>query len=72
MVGKTKNSTTRFDNLSVVNFSEQDTSEMAKLASRSMKLQVNIQDGEVMVSIDDRMVYINPVKWTTTDQGRLS
>ena len=37
-----------------------------------MKLQVNIQDGEVMVSIDDRMVYINPVKWTTTDQGRLS
>ena len=69
---KTKNSTTRFDNLSVVNFSEQDTSEMAKLASRSMKLQVNIQDGEVMVSIDDRMVYINPVKWTTTDQGRLS
>lgn len=69
---KTKNSTTRFDNLSVVNFSEQDTSELAKLASRSMKLQVNIQDGEVMVSIDDRMVYINPVKWTTTGQGRLS
>jgi len=69
---KTKNSTTRFDNLSVINFSQNDTTSLEELANRSMKLQVNIQDGEVMVSIDDRMVYINPVKWKTTDQGRLS
>jgi uncharacterized protein YaeQ len=60
---KIKNSTTRFDNLSVVNLSEADTSELEKLASRSMKLQVNIQDGEVMVSVDDNMVYVNPVEW---------
>ena len=60
---KIKNRTTRFDNLRVVNLSEEDTSELGKLASRSMKLQVNIQDGEVMVSIDDTIVNVTPVKW---------
>lgn len=60
---KIKNSTTRFDNLQVVNLSEQETSELAKLASRSMKLQVNIQDGDVMVSVDDSVVYVTPIKW---------
>ncbi|WP_299414992.1 YaeQ family protein [uncultured Sulfitobacter sp.] len=62
---KIKNSTTRFDNLSVINLSEADTTALAKLASRSMKLQVNIQDGEVMVSLDDSMIYITPDKWKT-------
>lgn len=60
---KIKNKTTRFDNLEVVSFSEKDTGELAALASRSMKLQVNIQDGDVMVSVDDSIVYITPVKW---------
>jgi len=60
---KVKNSTTRFDNLQVVNFSETDTSALAKLASRTMKLQVNIQDGDVMVSVDDSIVYVTPTKW---------
>ena len=60
---KIKNSTTRFDNLQVVNLSEKNTSELAKLASRAMKLQVNIQDGEVMVSVDGDIVYVTPVKW---------
>lgn len=59
---KIKNSTTRFDNLSVINFSEDDTRELEKLASRGMKLQVNIQDGEVMVSADDGIVYVTPIK----------
>jgi uncharacterized protein YaeQ len=62
---KVKNSTTRFDNLSVTNLSETDTNDLAKLASRSMKLQVNIQDSEVMVSVDDSIVYVTPVKWKT-------
>ncbi len=62
---KIKNSTTRFDNLQVVNLSETDTSALGKLASRSMKLQVNIQDGDVMVSVDDSIVYVTPVKWKT-------
>jgi uncharacterized protein YaeQ len=65
---KIKNSTTRFDTLQVINFSENDTSALAKLANRSMKLQVNIQDGEVMVSVDDSIVYVTPVKWKNADR----
>ena len=64
---KIKNSTTRFDNLQVINFSETDTRELGKLVGRSMKLQVNIQDGEVMVSVDDSIVYVTPIKWKNTD-----
>lgn len=60
---KIKGSTTRFDNLKVVNFSEAETAELATLASRSMKLQVNIQEGEVMVSVDDKIVYLTPTVW---------
>jgi uncharacterized protein YaeQ len=44
---KIKNSTARFDNLQIVNFAESDTSELAKLANRAMRLQINIQDGAV-------------------------
>jgi uncharacterized protein YaeQ len=62
---KIKNSTTRFDNLEVTNFPEQATREMAGLAQRSMRLQVNIQDADVTVSADDKMVYLTPVKWKT-------
>ncbi|MBB5723697.1 uncharacterized protein YaeQ [Loktanella ponticola] len=60
---KIKNSTTRFENLQVVNLSETDTSALAKLASRAMKLQVNIQEGDVMVSVDNSIVYVTPVEW---------
>ena len=64
---KIKNSTTRFENLQVVNFSEKDTSELGKKVSRSMRLQVNIQDGDVMVSVDGSIVYVTPVKWKNVD-----
>jgi uncharacterized protein YaeQ len=57
---KIKNSTTRFDNLQVFNLSENDTNALEKKANRSMKLQVNIQDGDVMVSVDDTIVYVTP------------
>ncbi|WP_121066508.1 YaeQ family protein [Chachezhania antarctica] len=60
---KIKNSTTRFDNLQVMNLPEQATSDLAELVNRSMKLQVNIQDGDVMISVDDRIVYVTPVEW---------
>jgi len=60
---KVQNGTTRFDNLQVVNFSEADTTALAKLASRAMKLQVNIQDGELIVSVEDNVAYITPVEW---------
>ena len=64
---KIKNKTTRFDNLQVINFSEEDTRALGNLASRAMKLQVNIQDGDVMVSVDGSMVYVTPVKWKSAD-----
>ena len=60
---KIKISTTRFNNLQVTNFSKKDTSELGELASRSMKLQVSIQDGDIMVSVDDRTVHVTPEKW---------
>jgi uncharacterized protein YaeQ len=64
---KIKNSTARFDNLQVTNFSKKDTNELGKHASRSMKPQVNIQDGDVMVSVNDSVVYITPAKWKKPD-----
>ena len=60
---KIKNSTTRFDNLQVMNLPESETRDLGAMAGRSMKLQVNIQDGEVMVSVDDSMVYVTPIEW---------
>ena len=60
---KIKNSTARFDNLQVTNFLKNDTSELGKHANRSMKLQVNIQDGDVMVSVNDSVVHVTPVNW---------
>ncbi|MDT2073616.1 MAG: YaeQ family protein, partial [Planktomarina sp.] len=64
---KVKNSTTRFDNLQVINFSEMDTNELGRQVSRSMKLQVNIQDGDVMVSVDGSIVYVTPAKWKNSN-----
>lgn len=60
---KIKASTVRFDNLQVVNFSDKDTAALAKLASRAMRLQVNIQDGEVMVSVGESIVNLVPQSW---------
>ena len=60
---KVRNGTTRFENLQVINFSEADTAALAKLANRAMKLRVNIQDGDIMVSVDDSVVYVTPDTW---------
>lgn len=60
---KVKGSTTRFDNLEVTAFSEADSAALAALASRAMKIQVNIQDGEVMVGVGDAVVYVTPLPW---------
>ncbi|SEW31803.1 Uncharacterized conserved protein YaeQ, suppresses RfaH defect [Cognatiyoonia koreensis] len=65
---KIKNGTARFDNLYVSNLSEQETGDLGRLANRAMKLQINIQDGEVMVSVGDNIVYVTPAKWK--DAGR--
>jgi len=66
---KIRNSTARFDNLQVINFSKTDTRELASLARRLMKLQVNIQGGDVMVSVDGRIVYVTPVTWKSADHS---
>lgn len=66
---KIKDSTTRFDNLQVINFSKKDTSELGTQARRLMKLQVNIQNGDVMVSVDDSIVSLTPVKWKSADRS---
>lgn len=60
---KIKGSSARFDNLQVVNLTQEDTRELAKQASRSMKLHVNIQDGDVIVSVDSSVLYVSPTKW---------
>jgi uncharacterized protein YaeQ len=65
---KIKNSTTRFHNLQVVNFSEEDTHTLGEQVNRSMKMQVNIQDGDVMVSVDDSIAYVTPVKWKNANR----
>lgn len=60
---KIKSGSQRFGNLQVISFSEADTRALADQARRSMKMQVNIQDGEVMVSVDDQILYVTPVTW---------
>ena len=65
---KIKNSTTRFENLKVINLAEAETSKLAQQANRSMKLHVNIQEGDLMVSVDDSIVYVTPITWK--DNGR--
>jgi uncharacterized protein YaeQ len=58
---KMKGAVARFDNLRVISFSEKATGELSRLASRAMKLQINVQDGEVMVSVGDRIAYVTPM-----------
>lgn len=35
----------------------------SSLARRKMKLQVNIKDGDVMVSVDESVLYLTPATW---------
>jgi uncharacterized protein YaeQ len=46
-----------------MNFSQEETRDLGELANRSMKVQVNIQDGEVMVGVDDNIVYVTLIEW---------
>ena len=60
---KMQGQTSRFENLEVFYLSEAEMSALANLANRTMKLQVNIQDGEVMVAADENVVYVTPIQW---------
>jgi uncharacterized protein YaeQ len=63
MILRSRGRISLIDNLQVTSFSAKDTCELAKLARRAMKLQINVQDGDVMVSIGDAIAYMSPLKW---------
>jgi uncharacterized protein YaeQ len=64
---KIKKNTARFDNLQVTNFLNNDINLLGRQVRRSMELQVNIQNSDVMVSVGDSIVYVTPVKWKSSD-----
>lgn len=66
---KIKAGTERFSNLQVTCLTEADTTKLARMANRSMKLQVNIQDGDVMVGEGETFVNLTPLKWKIPGQA---
>ena len=60
---KVQNGTARFKNLSVINVTETNCVELGRLARRSMQLQVNIQDCDVLISVENTMLYVTPTRW---------
>ena len=63
---KVQNGTARFKNLSVINVTETNCVELGRLARRSMQLQVNIQDCDVLISVENTMLYVTPTRWKIT------
>lgn len=60
---KIKGTSSRFDNLTVRHVSAAESAALAALSARSMKIQVNIQDSEVMVSVNEAICYLHPQVW---------
>lgn len=48
----------RFNNLSIVNISDEELAALAALAQRSMQLQCTIQDGDIWLSDSDKSAHI--------------
>lgn len=44
-------------NLKAINLADSERILLARKANRSMKLQVNVQEGDLMVSVDDSIMY---------------
>lgn len=57
-----KNKLSRFDNLTVIAIADESVKAMSKMVKRSMQLQFNIQDGEVLMSDGDTSITICPEK----------
>jgi len=57
---KTASKLQRFNNLRVWSLPTEQTQALAELAGRSMSLQCNIQEGQIMISTEDRSVIIEP------------
>jgi uncharacterized protein YaeQ len=53
----------RFDNLTLINVTAEDTDRLESLVGRNMQLQCSIDGGHVWFSSDDASVEINPVIW---------
>jgi len=57
---KLGNKLERYDNLTVIDLPEEATAELPSLMERTMTLQVNIQDGDVTLGNEGRMISIRP------------
>lgn len=51
----------RFGHLEVIGLEQASTDALAELADRTMTLQVNVQDGEVTVGNESRVITLTPV-----------
>ena len=51
----------RFNNLTVIEIPEASSSELAKLATRTMQLQCTLQDGEIWLSCEDQTLTVTPL-----------
>jgi len=57
-------------NLTVINLAYEHTQALARLATRNMRLQCNVQDGQVSVIAGDAVVQIEPVLLLQPAPGR--
>jgi len=53
----------RFRNLAVINLPAEDCAALAALTTRTMRIQCNIQDGQIWLASGDQAVQIDPVRW---------
>jgi len=51
----------RFNNLTVIEIPEVNSSELATLATRTMQLQCTLQDGEIWLSCEDQTLTVTPL-----------
>ncbi len=54
---------TRFENLTVVNITEEDCRGLESLVARTMQLQCSIDGGQIWFSSDSSSVEVSPVFW---------
>jgi uncharacterized protein YaeQ len=60
----------RADNLTVINLPWAATRSLAKLAQRSMQLQLTLQDGQIWVADSERTVTVEPAIWKQPPSSR--
>jgi len=53
----------RFRNLAVINLPADDCAALTALVARTMRIQCNIQDGQIWLASGDQAVQIDPVRW---------